>query len=183
MNLQVDTLTEYGNKEVYLNRKPVSRMKFKSERSSALQLRVAAIGLGMGTFYLAYLNSLDSVRNAAQQLLDDKVIPRVDVLIDNAGIMACPYAKTEDSLERQFATNHVGHFLLTNTIMPKLLVASPNARVVNVSSYGNVLTDLMDDPYFTGDGKVTGLQPLFRVWAIQSCKRSLRSRPERAAKG
>jgi NAD(P)-dependent dehydrogenase (short-subunit alcohol dehydrogenase family) len=98
------------------------------------------------------LDSLASVRKAAQQILDDAEIPSIDVLLNNAGIMACPYATTEDAIERQFATNHVGHFLLTNLIMPKVLAATPVGRIVNVSSYGNVLSDILEDPNF-GDGK------------------------------
>ncbi|KAJ9607744.1 hypothetical protein H2200_007822 [Cladophialophora chaetospira] len=104
-------------------------------------------------FFQVHLDSLASVREAAKQILDDRDIPPIDFLINNAGIMACPYEKTKDDIERQFATNHIGHFLLTNLIMPKLLVASPNARVVNVSSYGNVLSNVLDDPNFNGDGK------------------------------
>jgi NAD(P)-dependent dehydrogenase (short-subunit alcohol dehydrogenase family) len=104
-------------------------------------------------FIEIHLDSLASVRKAAQQILNDQGISQIDVLINNAGIMAAPYASTEDGIERQFATNHIGHFLLTNLIMPKLLEASPNARVVNVSSYGNVLSDVLEDPNFSGDGK------------------------------
>lgn len=104
-------------------------------------------------FFEVHLDSLASVRKVAKQIVDDQEIPHIDVLINNAGIMACPYAKTEDGIERQFATNHVGHFLLTNLIMPKLLAAKPNPRVVNVSSYGNVLSDVLEDPNFNGDGK------------------------------
>jgi NAD(P)-dependent dehydrogenase (short-subunit alcohol dehydrogenase family) len=104
-------------------------------------------------FLEVHLDSLASVRKVAQQILEDRDIQAIDVLINNAGIMACPYAKTEDNIERQFATNHVGHFMLTNLIMPKLLKTSPNARVVNVSSYGNVLSDVLEDPNFGVDGK------------------------------
>jgi len=99
-----------------------------------------------------HLDSNYSVRKAAQQVMEDDSIPKVDVLINNGGIMACPYSTTEDGIERQFATNHIGHFLLTNLLMPKLLAASPSSRVVNVSSYGNVLSNVREDPGFH-DGK------------------------------
>ncbi|HTM84477.1 MAG TPA: SDR family NAD(P)-dependent oxidoreductase, partial [Mycobacterium sp.] len=56
--------------------------------------------------------------------------PAVDVLINNAGIMAVPYAKTVDGFESQFGTNHLGHFALTNLLLPKL-----TDRVVTVSSF------------------------------------------------
>ncbi len=55
-----------------------------------------------------------------------------------------PYARTADVIERLFATNHVGHFLLTNLMLLKLLVASSNAS--DVSSYINVLSDALVDP-------------------------------------
>ena len=66
-------------------------------------------------------------------------VPYIDVLVNNAGIMACPYAKTKDGLERQFATNHIGPFLFTNLIMKKIL-ASSTPRIVNVSSSGHRLS-------------------------------------------
>ncbi|EXJ86032.1 hypothetical protein A1O1_06401 [Capronia coronata CBS 617.96] len=105
-------------------------------------------------FVEIHLDSLKSVRKAAQHILEDETIPAIDILINNAGIMACPYSKTEDGIERQFATNHIGHFLLTNLLVPKLVTTdkSASARVVNISSYGNVLSDVFDDPTFN-DGK------------------------------
>ena len=48
--------------------------------------------------------------------------------------MACPYTKTEDGIESQFATNYVGHFLLTNLLMERLLTAGDGARIVNITS-------------------------------------------------
>lgn len=48
--------------------------------------------------------------------------------------MVCPYAKSVDGVELQFATNYLGHFLLTNLLIGKVLEAGPGARVVNVSS-------------------------------------------------
>jgi NAD(P)-dependent dehydrogenase (short-subunit alcohol dehydrogenase family) len=48
--------------------------------------------------------------------------------------MACPYAKTEDGIESQFGTNHIGHFLLTKLLANKILAAGAGSRIVNVSS-------------------------------------------------
>merc|ERR1739838_1134720 len=59
---------------------------------------------------------------------------KIDILINNAGIMACPKMKTKDGFEMQFGTNHLGHFLMTNLLMPQLKNAAPCARIVNVSS-------------------------------------------------
>ena len=88
-------------------------------------------------FVSADLESLKSIRDAAQRILDDAEIQQIDVMINNAGVMVCPYKKTEDGFERQFAANYVGHWVLTNRLVPKLLAAAPGARVVNVASVAN----------------------------------------------
>ena len=61
-------------------------------------------------------------------------VDAVDVLIDNAGIMAVPYAQTVDGFESQIGTNHLGHFALTNLLLPKV-----TDRVVTVSSMLHLL--------------------------------------------
>lgn len=58
---------------------------------------------------------------------------RLDILLNNAGIMAVPYAKTEDGFESQFGTNHLGHFALTGLLID-ILLKTPNSRIVNISS-------------------------------------------------
>ena len=63
------------------------------------------------------------------------------MLVNNAGIMACAYAKTEDGLERQFATSHMGPSLSTNLTVKKVL-ASSASRIVNVSSDGQRPSDI-----------------------------------------
>lgn len=85
------------------------------------------------------LESLEKVREAAATVNSWYDVPRIDVLVNNAGIMACEYAKTVDGFERQFATSHVGPFLFTNLIMDKILT-SKSPRVVNVSSNGHRLS-------------------------------------------
>ena len=82
------------------------------------------------------LESLAAVREAADEVNGWEDVPAIDVLVNNAGIMACEYAKTGDGLEKQFATGHVGPFLFTNLIMGKLLQAG-SPRVVNVASDGH----------------------------------------------
>ncbi|CAF1386490.1 unnamed protein product [Didymodactylos carnosus] len=79
-------------------------------------------------------DSLQSVRKFADQFLKRKL--PLNILICNAGIMACPYEKTEDGYESQFAVNHLSHFLLTMLLLPALQAGKPS-RVVVVSSVGN----------------------------------------------
>ncbi|XP_072360370.1 retinol dehydrogenase 13-like isoform X2 [Scyliorhinus torazame] len=77
------------------------------------------------------LASLKSIREFAKKVTEEEV--NVNVLINNAGIMRCPYWKTEDGFEMQFGVNHLGHFLLTNLLLEKLK-NSGNGRIINVSS-------------------------------------------------
>jgi len=77
------------------------------------------------------LSDQDSVRAFARQARRD--YPRIDLLINNAGVMAIPRQLTRDGFEMQLATNHLGHFALTGLLLPSLN-ASPDARVVAVSS-------------------------------------------------
>ncbi len=73
-----------------------------------------------------------------------KQFSRLDLLINNAGVMIPPYSKTKDGFELQFGTNHLGHFALTALIFD-LINKTPNSRIVNVSSsahkYGNLNFD------------------------------------------
>lgn len=97
------------------------------------------------------LASQENVRNAAAEVLAYPE-PRIDVLVNSAGIMGGPYRTTTEGIELQFASNHIGHFLFTNLLMPKIL-ASSNPRVVNVSSDGHRFSGVrFDDPNFQ-DGK------------------------------
>ncbi|MEI5098254.1 oxidoreductase [Streptomyces sp. PmtG] len=77
------------------------------------------------------LGSLDSVRAAAEELRARH--DRIDLLINNAGVMWTPQATTADGFELQFGTNHLGHFALTGLLLDRLL-AAPGSRVVTVSS-------------------------------------------------
>ena len=92
------------------------------------------------------LTSLESVRAAAEQLRSD--YDRIDLLINNAGVMWTPKSTTKDGFELQFGTNHLGHFVLTNLVMPALVAGAPS-RVVNLSSGGHRSSDILwDDPNF-----------------------------------
>ncbi|EIW75747.1 NAD(P)-binding protein [Coniophora puteana RWD-64-598 SS2] len=101
---------------------------------------VTTIDAGVQTRILQLdLESLAGARSAAAEVNGWQDVPHIDVLVNNAGIMACDYAKTKDGFERQFATNHLGPFLFTNLIMNKLLKAQ-SPRVVMVSSDGHRLS-------------------------------------------
>jgi len=92
------------------------------------------------------LGSLASVRAFAERFLARH--GALQILVNNAGVMACPFAKTEDGFELQFGTNHLGHFLMTVLIAPALLRAAP-ARVVSVSSRGHQMSPVVfEDIHF-----------------------------------
>lgn len=103
------------------------------------------------------LGSLASVRRAAEEVNSWEDVPSIDIVVNNAGVMAIPYSKTEDGFEKQFAICHLGHFLLTNLIMDKIL-ASKSPRVVNISSNGHSLGPVrFADPHFS----VSSLPPSY----------------------
>ena len=90
------------------------------------------------------LASLASVRACADAVL--AAAKGLDVIIANAGVMACPQGKTADGFETQFGTNHLGHFVLVNRLAPLLKSGS---RVVSLSSSGHRFADVdLDDPNF-----------------------------------
>jgi NAD(P)-dependent dehydrogenase (short-subunit alcohol dehydrogenase family) len=91
------------------------------------------------------LGDLDSVRAFAERFLaSDRTI---DIVINNAGIMACPETRVGPGWEAQFATNHLGHFALVNRLWPA--IAPGGARVVSVSSAGHHNSDIRwDDPHW-----------------------------------
>ena len=102
---------------------------------------------------LVDLSSQKSVKAAASEVLGWKDVPSIDLVVNNAGIMRHGESfdgkmpVSEDGVEEAFATNHLGHFLLTNLIMPKITAAAKDApagsvRVVNLSSSGNYVSPL-----------------------------------------
>lgn len=77
------------------------------------------------------LANLESVEKFAENFKKEYL--RLDLLINNAGVMIPPYSKTSDGFELQFGTNHLGHYALTGLLL-ELLLSTPNSRIVNVSS-------------------------------------------------
>jgi len=102
------------------------------ERHPQAQVTVAALNLA----------DLKSVRAFAESFLASH--KRLDILINNAGVMALPATKTVDGFEMQFGTNHLGHFALTGLLLT-VLKATPGARVVTVSSGVHVSGDIHFD--------------------------------------
>jgi NAD(P)-dependent dehydrogenase (short-subunit alcohol dehydrogenase family) len=89
------------------------------------------------------LTSLESVRAAADQLRSAH--DRIDLLINNAGVMYTPKSTTKDGFELQFGTNHLGHFAFTGLLLDRLLPVA-GSRVVTVSSIGHrILADIHFD--------------------------------------
>jgi len=108
------------------------------------QVRAQATGGGSLRLVQLDLASLDSVRRCADGLL--AAGEPIDVIIANAGVMACPKGTTVDGFETQFGTNHLGHFVLVNRIVSLL---RPGSRLVNVSSSGHRYADVdLEDPNF-----------------------------------
>jgi NAD(P)-dependent dehydrogenase (short-subunit alcohol dehydrogenase family) len=92
-------------------------------------------------YYLADLSSLGAVRRLAEQILSEH--DRLDVLVNNAGIIAREREETVDGVELTFAVNYLAHFLLTNLLLPLLLGSAP-ARIVNVASAGQSPVNFRD---------------------------------------
>ena len=91
------------------------------EENNAAKISVEALDLA----------DLAAVRAFSQRI--DSVYEKLDILINNAGVMVSPYGKTKDGFELQFGVNHLGHFALTGLLLPKLRKNS-GSRVVNIAS-------------------------------------------------
>lgn len=97
------------------------------------------------------LSSQTAIRKAAAEIA--RLVDRIDIIINNAGVVTSERCETEDGLELQFGTNHIGHFLLTAQLTPLLMNAArhnetPGAtRIVNVTSLGYVLSPVRFHDY------------------------------------
>jgi NAD(P)-dependent dehydrogenase (short-subunit alcohol dehydrogenase family) len=115
-------------------------------KTRAATAEISAQATQGGGFSLVELDlaSLVSVRAAADALL--AAGQTFDLVIANAGIMACPKSTTKDGFETQFGTNHLGHFVFVNRIAS---LFKPGSRLVNVSSSGHRISNVdLDDPNF-----------------------------------
>jgi len=132
------TLAAHGAKVVGAAR-DLNKAKAATEEVRAQ----AAFGGGLELVELD-LASLASVRACADGLISTGA--PFDLVIANAGVMACPKGQTSDGFETQFGTNHLGHFVFVNRIVSLL---KPGSRLVNLSSAGHRFSDVdLDDPNF-----------------------------------
>jgi NAD(P)-dependent dehydrogenase (short-subunit alcohol dehydrogenase family) len=118
-----------------------------AERAGDAERRIVALRpSGSAEVLIIDLADLDSIAAAATTFTVEH--PRLDLLVNNAGLMCIPQATTPLGYEMQFGVNHLGHFALTAHLLPVLL-ATPNSRVVNVSSlshrFGRMDFDAVQD--------------------------------------
>jgi len=124
-----------------------ARVIVPARRPEVAWAALDARGLGAVTVDTLDLADLVSVRAFAERFVATG--SSLDILINNAAIMASPEARVGDGWESQFATNHLGHYVLTNLLWPAL-TANDGARVVALSSTGHKLSGIrFDDPQFT----------------------------------
>ncbi|KAK4496915.1 hypothetical protein PRZ48_011364 [Zasmidium cellare] len=98
------------------------------------------------------LMDFDSIRKAAASVLAQT--SQIHILMNFAGIFIRPeYAQSKHGVEQHFATNHLGHFLLTNLLMPAMIATWPHARIVQLSSSGHIICPLRLDTINFDDGK------------------------------
>ena len=91
-------------------------------------------------FLFLELASLAKIKASADEFLSR--FDSLDLLFNNAGIMACSLDQTEDGFEMQFGSNHIGHFYFTNLIMQALIKAAPS-RVISLSSLGHLTSPVV----------------------------------------
>lgn len=106
----------------------------------AIKARIPSINI---SFLQLDLGSQASIRKAVDELKSKG--DKIDILINNAAIMACPFDLTSDGVEIQFGTNHIGPFLFTNLLLKANLITH---RIVNVSSSASVRTASYIAPHF-----------------------------------
>jgi short-subunit dehydrogenase len=127
----VETIAKHKPKLLILAGRDVSKVKKTGEAiaASCPEVEVRYLTLDLG--------SQAQVRKAAEEVNGYK--ESIDVLVNNAGIMAVPYGKTVDGIENQFGICFVGHFLFTTLILEKILASGQGARIINVASNGHKL--------------------------------------------
>lgn len=141
----------------------------QEKASEAIQKIQNSVPLAKIKYIKMDMQDLKSVQKGAKEFLE--LESHLDLLINNAGIMAQPFSLSADGIEAQFATNHLGHHLLTNQLLPALLAAPEKPRIVNLSSGGHWLApsagicDLnqINDPAFLNDVSRYGQSKLANI--------------------
>ncbi|KAA8516452.1 hypothetical protein F0562_016745 [Nyssa sinensis] len=136
--------------------------------------------------------NMEAANEAKLLILEGNETARVDVLKldlgsikNNAGVMFCPYQLSEDGIEMQFATNHLGHFLLTNLLLEKMKgtarATGIEGRIVNLSSMAHLHTyedgiqfDKINDPNSYSDKKAYGQSKLANILHANKLSRLLK---------
>jgi len=137
----VKTFAEKGA-EVIMASRSVKKGEAAKSRAGGVKGKIVVMKLDLQDF--------DSIDRFADNFM--KKYDRLDILMNNAGIMTTPYFKTKDGLEAQIGTNHYGHFKLTGLLL-RLLINTPGSRVVNVSSIAHKSGKMnFDDLHFENGG-------------------------------
>ncbi|QCE07072.1 retinol dehydrogenase 13 [Vigna unguiculata] len=132
------------------------------------------------------LCSINSVRTFVDNFIALSL--PLNILINNAGVMFCPFQKTEDGIEMQFATNHLGHFLLTNLLLDKMKQTAKETgiegRIINLSSIAHVYTyeegirfDNINEEDGYSDKKAYGQSKLANILHAKELSRRLQGSP------
>ncbi|KAL4657269.1 retinol dehydrogenase 12-like isoform X1 [Arapaima gigas] len=120
------------------------------------------------------LSDTKSIREFAEAVNKDE--KHINILINNAGVMMCPYAKTADGFEMQFGVNHLGHFLLTYLLVDLIKRSAP-ARIINVSSmahsWGTIRLDDINSEKSYDTRKAYGQSKLANILCTRSLARRL----------
>jgi NAD(P)-dependent dehydrogenase (short-subunit alcohol dehydrogenase family) len=136
------TIAKYAPRLLILAGRNVGKIEKTAEDISAVAPSVSTRILKLD------LSSQRQVREAAREV--NGYQEQIDVLVNNSGIMAPPFELTEDGIESQLATNHIGHFLFTNLIVNKIASSTDGkqvSRIVNVSSNGYRLSPVRFDDW------------------------------------
>lgn len=125
------------------------------------------------------LADLESVRDCSARLLDKGIV--YDVVLNNAGVMACPKMETKQGHEFQLGVNHLGHFLLTKELLPSLTESNKPIRIINVASsahmFGRIdFDDLMRDKNYQ-PWDAYGQSKLANVMFTYELDRMLKDKP------
>jgi NAD(P)-dependent dehydrogenase (short-subunit alcohol dehydrogenase family) len=118
------------------------RTRSKADAAIA-ELAADGIARDLLEFGACDLSSLASIRAFAEAVRSEHA--HVDLLINNAGVMALPYGKTVDGFEMQFGTNHLGHFALTGLLLDRVLATDAGGRIVTLSSHTHAYARMQFD--------------------------------------